>query len=487
VTPVMAINTSGRPRVRHGRSGPGDELGVRRRSTTSEGKGARVSPLKPANGRGANSSTSSTRRSLSQGKIETSKRMCGRAGVHSTPRGRSTLTSATVSGRLRCGIAKTHLLDLLGPDAQGAPTGCAAGARGSRLGRRGLHLPHLGGHAHQPGLPSTPAAARIDMTIRRDVGFPRRAGIDGNSYGEPDGRGPLAAAGLVRTRPGFNERRQPHASFTSGASSAREFQPACFCSALRPWVIGTALAQTMAPRDRPPQPGRARLVLPRLASVSVVLLSWRIGIPDEHDPGARWRNAGWVSASGERAHPLRAWPDPAWDAHLGLGVGARARLYVGVPASWEAGLTHQSSIWRDSSSQSRDPSLCLRPTTWRRHRLIAVRMCFRSRQLWSSQDLAIIGAFILFFVGAIFEDRGSLGHRVWSVKVRPMQRSPTAGIRPAWSRIWRSRSSVSMTDMMAIVGVRRRAAAPRFAGDSQGNGAAGVTLPLRGVAACCTC
>src|SRR5258708_37470584 len=131
---------------------------------------------------------------------------------------------------------------------------------------------------------------------------------------------PLAAAGLFGLVSGFNDGGNVMAAFTSGRLiSPRVAAALRLFSVAGPLVIGTAVAQTMATNviDLRSQ-GELVYVLITLSSVSVVLLSWRIGIPTSMTLALVGAMLGWVAAGGELA--LIHW----------RGV---ARILLGMPIS----------------------------------------------------------------------------------------------------------------------------------------------------------
>jgi len=155
---------------------------------------------------------------------------------------------------------------------------------------------------------------------------------------------------------------------------------------------------------------------------------------------ARWRNAG-VAASGE----------------LGLIHGRRARILLGMPLGfgrwaaalafkWEsalpgAGLTHHPRSGAIPVSHKPGSSFAYGANDMEKTVGLSRRhVVFNQANLWSSQDLRYHWRFILFFVGAIFEDAGRRASGL-DVKVRPMQALAQQLASGAWSRFWRSPES----------------------------------------------
>src|SRR5260370_14166564 len=146
---------------------------------------------------------------------------------------------------------------------------------------------------------------------------------------------PLAAAGLFGLVSGFNDGGNLMASFTPGRLITPRVAAALLLfSVAGPLVIGNAVAQTMGTNviDLRSQ-GELDYVLITLSSVSVVLLSWRIGIPTSMTLALVGAMLGWVAVSGDLA--LIHWRGVA-RILLGmpisvLGCGLpRLRLYLGV-------------------------------------------------------------------------------------------------------------------------------------------------------------
>jgi len=131
---------------------------------------------------------------------------------------------------------------------------------------------------------------------------------------------PLAAAGLFGLVSGFNDGGNLMASFTSGRLiTPRAAAMLLLISVTGPVLLGTAVAQTVGTNviDLRNQ-GELNFILITLSSLSVVLLSWRFGVPTSMTLALVGAMLGWMAASGE----------------LGLihwrGV---ARILLGIPLS----------------------------------------------------------------------------------------------------------------------------------------------------------
>src|SRR5579864_214033 len=130
----------------------------------------------------------------------------------------------------------------------------------------------------------------------------------------------LVAAGLFGVVSGFNDGGNLLASFTSGRVLTPPVAAALLVISLAgPVVIGTAVARTVGVNiiDLRGQ-GELGYVMIVLAPLSVVLLSWRAGIPTSMTLALVGGMLGWVLASG--AHAVVHWP----------GV---LRVLVGMPLS----------------------------------------------------------------------------------------------------------------------------------------------------------
>jgi PiT family inorganic phosphate transporter len=242
---------------------------------------------------------------------------------------------------------------------------------------------------------------------------------------------PLAAAGLFGLVSGFNDGGNLMASFTSGRLiSPRVAAALLLFSVAGPVVVGTAVAQTMGTNviDLRSQ-GELDYVLITLASVSVVLLSWRIGVPTSMTLALVGAMLGWVAASGQLA--LIHWRGVA-RILLGmpisvLGGGLLALvLYFGV-RRFLGGRSHASilELARFQFATAGIQAFAYGANDMEKTvGLIAVGMSFpnHGQAVVFSGPAPIIGAFILFFLGAIFGG-ARVARRIGSgvLKVRPMQ------------------------------------------------------------------
>lgn len=242
---------------------------------------------------------------------------------------------------------------------------------------------------------------------------------------------PLLAAAAFGLVSGFNDGGNLMASFTSGRFiSPRTAAVLLIASAAGPVVIGTAVAQTVGTNviDLRGQ-GELGFALITVAPLSVVLLSWRFGIPTSMTLALVGAMLGWVLVEGrlEAIH---------WH-----GV---ARVLLGMPISVVAGgllsLLVYSAIRR---------SLGTRAHTWvlgvARFQLITAALqafAYGANDMEKTVGLMavgssfpnhgqavvfagfapIIGAFVLFYMGALFGGwrvARRIGFGV--LKVRPMQ------------------------------------------------------------------
>ena len=131
---------------------------------------------------------------------------------------------------------------------------------------------------------------------------------------------PLAAAGLFGLVSGFNDGGNLMASFTSGRLITPRVAALLLpVSVAGPLVLGTAVAQTVGTNviDLRGQ-GGLDFVLITLSSISVVLLSWRFGVPTSMTLALVGAMLGWVAVNGQ----------------LGLiHWGGVARILFGMPIS----------------------------------------------------------------------------------------------------------------------------------------------------------
>jgi PiT family inorganic phosphate transporter len=242
---------------------------------------------------------------------------------------------------------------------------------------------------------------------------------------------PLAAAGLFGLVSGFNDGGNLIASFTSGRLiTPRVAALLLVISVAGPVLLGTAVARTVGTNviDLRKQ-GELDFVLITLSSLSVVLLSWRIGIPTSMTLALVGAMLGWVAASGELG--LIHWRGVA-RILLGmpisvLGGGLLALLlYVGARRIL-GGRSHASvlGLARFQFATAGIQAFAYGANDMEKTvGLIAVGMSFpnHGQPLVFSGLAPIIGAFILFFVGAVFGGwrvARRIGFGV--LKVRPMQ------------------------------------------------------------------
>jgi len=243
--------------------------------------------------------------------------------------------------------------------------------------------------------------------------------------------GPLAAAGLFGLVSGFNDGGNLMASFTSGRLiTPRVAAMLLLISVTGPVLLGTAVAQTVGTNviDLRNQ-GELNFILITLSSLSVVLLSWRFGVPTSMTLALVGAMLGWMAASGE----------------LGLihwrGV---ARILVGIPISVLGGgvlaLVLYAGVRRFLGGRSHASMLGLARFQFvsagiqafaygandmeKTVGLIAVGLSFpnHGQAVLFSGPAPIIGAFILFFAGAVlggWRVARRIGFGV--LKVRPMQ------------------------------------------------------------------
>ncbi len=242
---------------------------------------------------------------------------------------------------------------------------------------------------------------------------------------------PLAAAGLFGLVSGFNDGGNLMASFTSGRLITPRVAAALLLfSVAGPLVIGTAVAQTVGTNviDLRGQ-GELDYVLITLSSLSVVLLSWRIGIPTSMTLALVGAMLGWVAAGGELG--LIHWRGVA-RILLGmpisvLGGGMLALLlYAGV-RRFLGGRSHASIL---GLARLQFATAAIQAFAYGANDmektvgLIAVGLSFpnHGQAVVFSGPTPIIGAFILFFLGAIFGG-ARVARRIGSgvLKVRPMQ------------------------------------------------------------------
>jgi PiT family inorganic phosphate transporter len=242
---------------------------------------------------------------------------------------------------------------------------------------------------------------------------------------------PLLAASAFGLVSGFNDGGNLIGSFTSGRLISPRMAAVLLLAGLAgPFVLGTAVAQTVGGNvvDLRSE-GALSFVLITLAPVGVVLLSWRFGIPTSMTLALVGAMLGWVLAAG---HPtVIHWP----------GV---ARVLLGMPISVLGGgllaLVVYGAIRRLLGTQSHASIIGLaklQPITAAMQAfaygandmektvgLIAVGMALpdHARSVAFAEPAPIIGAFVLFYIGALvggWRVARRIGFGV--LTVRPMQ------------------------------------------------------------------
>jgi PiT family inorganic phosphate transporter len=242
---------------------------------------------------------------------------------------------------------------------------------------------------------------------------------------------PLAVAGLFGLVSGFNDGGNLMASFTSGRLITPRVAVLLLpLSVAGPLVLGTAVAQTVGTNviDLRSQ-GGLDFVLITLSSLSVVLLSWRFGVPTSMTLALVGAMLGWVAVNGQLG--LIHWRGVA-RILLGMpisvfGGGLLALfLYAGVRRVL-GGQPHASllRVARFQFATAAFQAFAYGANDMEKTiGLVAVGMSFpnHGQPVVFSGLAPIIGAFILFFVGAIFGGwrvARRIGYGV--LKVRPMQ------------------------------------------------------------------
>jgi PiT family inorganic phosphate transporter len=245
------------------------------------------------------------------------------------------------------------------------------------------------------------------------------------------GVAPLVAASMFGLVAGFNDGGNLLASFASGRFiTPRVAAFLLLVAAVGPVVLGTAVARTVGSNviDITSE-GELGFVLITLAPLSVVLLSWRVGIPTSMTLALVGSMLGWVLVTGNLG------------AIRWAGV---ARVLIGMPISVLAGgllaLVVYATIRRFLGSMSHAAILDLARLQLataaiqafaygandmeKSVGLLAVGMSFPNHAQPSafSGPAPIIGAFLLFFVGALFGG-SRIARRIGFgvLKVRPMQ------------------------------------------------------------------
>ncbi len=240
----------------------------------------------------------------------------------------------------------------------------------------------------------------------------------------------LVAAGLFGVVSGFNDGGNLLASFTSGRVVTPPMAAALLVISLAgPLVIGTAVARTVGVNivDLRGQ-GELGYVMIVLAPLSVVLLSWRAGIPTSMTLALVGGMLGWVLASG---HPIVHWP----------GV---VRVLIGMPLSvFGGGLLALLVYWAVRKLMGTRPHAAMLELARfqlvtaaiqafaygandmeKSVGLIAVGISLgnHSPTVAFGNPIPIIGAFVLFYVGALvggWRVASRIGFGV--LRVRPVQ------------------------------------------------------------------
>lgn len=241
----------------------------------------------------------------------------------------------------------------------------------------------------------------------------------------------LVAAGLFGLVSGFNDGGNLLASFTSGRVVTPPTAAALLLISLAgPLVIGTAVARTIGVNivDLRAE-GELGYVMIVLAPLSVVLLSWRAGIPTSMTLALVGGMLGWVLASG--GHAVVHWP----------GV---VRVLIGMPASvFGGGLLALMVYWGMRKLMGTRPHAAMLELARfqlvtaaiqafaygandmeKSVGLIAVGIALgrHSTTVAFSSPIPIIGAFVLFYVGALvggWRVASRIGFGV--LRVRPVQ------------------------------------------------------------------
>jgi PiT family inorganic phosphate transporter len=242
---------------------------------------------------------------------------------------------------------------------------------------------------------------------------------------------PLLAAALFGLVAGFNDGGNLMASFASGRFITPRMAAILllFCG-IGPVALGTAVAQTVGTSviDLRGE-GEVAFALITLAPLSVVLVSWRVGIPTSMTLALVGAMLGWVLATGDQR---------------GINWSGVSRVLIGMPVSVLGGgllaLVVYAAIRRYLGSMSHGAMLGLAKFQLataaiqafayggndmeKTVGLLAVGLSF-SNHAHSTMFFGpapIIGAFLLFLVGALFGG-SRIARRVGFgvLKVRPMQ------------------------------------------------------------------
>jgi PiT family inorganic phosphate transporter len=230
---------------------------------------------------------------------------------------------------------------------------------------------------------------------------------------------------------GFNDGGNLLASFTSGRVITPPMAAVLLLVSLAgPLVLGTAVAQTIGTNviDLSAQ-GELGDVLIVLSPLSVVLLSWRFGIPTSMTLALVGGMLGWVLASG--GHSVVHWSGVA-RVLIGMLVSVAAGCVFALSIYWAIrrllGTQAHASLLRLARLQLLTAAVQAfaygANDMEKSVGLIAVALSFANQHQPASFSSAvpIIGAFGFFYVGALFG-----GWRVASrigfgvLKVRPVQ------------------------------------------------------------------
>ena len=242
---------------------------------------------------------------------------------------------------------------------------------------------------------------------------------------------PLLAASMFGLVSGFNDGGNLMASFTSGRLlTPRVAALVLIVAAAGPLILGTAVAQTVGTNviDLRGQ-GELAFVLITLSPLSVVLLSWRFGIPTSMTLALVGAMLGWVLTAGE--HEVIRWGGVV-RVLIGISIsvllGGLVALLVYVTIRRVLGNRPHASILglaRFQLATAAIQALAYGANDMEKTvGLIAVGLSFSShgQSVGFSSPAPILGAFFLFFVGAIFGG-SRIARRIGFgvLKVRPMQ------------------------------------------------------------------
>ena len=242
---------------------------------------------------------------------------------------------------------------------------------------------------------------------------------------------PLFAAGVFGLISGFNDGGNLMGSFTSGRVITPRVATLLMLPALAgPLILGTAVANTVGASviDLRGQ-GSLGFALITLTPVAVVLLSWRLGIPTSMTLALVGSMLGWVLLSGERS--TVNWSGVA-RVLLGMPIsvlgGGLLALFVYWMIRRLLGTQPHAGVLRLARLQLLTASVQAfaygANDMEKAVGLLAVGLAFSGfNQTLTIGGLApIIGAFVLFYVGALvggWRIASRIGYGV--LKVRPMQ------------------------------------------------------------------